>query len=141
MLTALRHACRIGGRVRIWSDNDAVVQVTKKALRERVRVDNGSHSDLIGQLIHIGRLLQGRDIRIVKVVSHCSAALTADPVETWAFWHNSLVDELAGKVNFRLLDHVERSSGCNTIPVRPAFRSAERLAESGTFGQTFTQRR
>lgn len=104
MLTALRHACRLGGRVRIWSDNDAVVQVTKKALRERVRVDNGSHSDLIQQLIHIGQLLQGRDIHIVKVVSHCSAALTADPVETWAFWHNSLVDELAGKVNFRRPD-------------------------------------
>lgn len=100
MVMALRHVSRIDSKIRIWCDNAAVVRVVRKALAGDMGKNKGAHSDLVGQLVQLGALLQGRDIQIVKVTSHCSS-LTGDPVEEWAFWHNSLVDELAGKVNFR----------------------------------------
>ena len=100
IISALRHVWQLGGNARIWSDNDAVVKLARKALKLSLDGFRGSHLDLVQQLQQLGFLLQGRDVQIVKVVSHCSST-TGDLVETWAFWHNGLVDQLAGTVNFR----------------------------------------
>lgn len=102
VVEAFRLSLHAEGRVRIWCDNQAVVQKVGRLLKGgKVKV-NSPHADLWGQVrAYIDSYNLADRVQIIKVVSHCDGNQALTPVEEWAFWHNALVDAAATQVNFQ----------------------------------------
>ena len=96
---ALQIADALNSQVRIWSDCQSAVNVTRRFQRGLARVrPNGSHADL---WMAVQQLLQrcGTRVVLMQVYSHNDSSTGRDSVEQWAYWHNNLTDVAAGNFN------------------------------------------
>ena len=101
MVNAFEMALHIPNKVRIWSDNLAVVRVARRVLQRLRFGTNQSHSDLVIRMQRAAEDFLDGHVTIVKVTSHCAQDKAVDDAESWAFWQNALVDEAAGAINSR----------------------------------------
>ena len=101
MVNAFEMALHIPNKVRIWSDNLAVVRVARRVLQRLRFGNNKSHSDLVIRMQRAAEDFLEGHVTIVKVTSHCAQDKAVDDAESWAFWQNALVDEAAGAINSR----------------------------------------
>ena len=87
-------------KVRLWCDCQSVVRGVTRLLQGRLPRRNAPHSDLWSQMKDV--LSGSMDlIQIRKVVSHGQIRRATDPVEEWAYWHNTLTDQAAESINLR----------------------------------------
>ncbi len=103
LAAAFRISLRLQCRVRIWSDNQAVVRVGRQILRQGHAPGNVAHTDLVQELVDLAVQFSNR-VELAKVVSHCDVRNAADTAEAWAFWQNSRVDYEAGRINYQRSD-------------------------------------
>ena len=89
----------LGCKARIWSHCLAVVRRAQRILRGAMVKANGSHSDLWKQFADAVSHFKEDRISICKVMSHCELTEAHSELELWAFWHNQIVDRIAGKWN------------------------------------------
>ena len=104
-LLALTHSLRIAQmlprRVRIWTDCKGVVLIARAIQKGRlVYKPNSSHSDLWKDVVELLDLL-GHQVSFHQVFSHNRVQDGATEVDSWACWHNNLVDLAAGGITTR----------------------------------------
>ncbi len=104
-LLALAHSLRIAQllqrRVRIWTDCRGVVTIARAIQKGRlVYKPNSSHSDLWKDVVE---LLDSLDhmVSFHQVFSHNRVQDGTTEVDSWACWHNNLVDLAAGGITTR----------------------------------------
>ena len=98
MSHALRIACLMKKTCRIWSDCQGVVMGVRKLQHGLWRLSpNMSHYDLWEQIQRC--LDQWPAVCIMQVYSHIAPSVGMTDIERWGFWHNSLVDIAASRIN------------------------------------------
>ncbi len=101
-LEAMTHALTIASLLRkpcrIWSDCQGVVGGVRRLQQGVWRLSpNMSHFDRWEQ---IQQCLDSKvEVTIMQVYSHIAPAVGSSYIEFWGFWHNSLVDIAATRVN------------------------------------------
>ena len=91
----------LGCQARVWSDCLSVVGKARRILGGTPVKTNDPHSDLWLQFASaVSGFVPGR-LEICKVMSHCELSLAHSELEFWAFWHNRIVDSIAGKWNLQ----------------------------------------
>ncbi len=103
-LFGFRHALAIAVEVRvpvvrIWCDCQSVVNMAIRMQKGLlVEKPNGSHADVWNE---VRRLLLQLDQRLMicHVFSHNQISSGLSEIEMWAYWHNSLTDIAAAKMN------------------------------------------
>ena len=100
MLVAMRIARTVKGRVRVWSDNQAVVRITKMLLHGGTS-RRSSHRDLVVQLEEVVQDFCPGFVTVHKVTSHCDGRQADGIADEWAVHQNALVDHAASEFNFR----------------------------------------
>lgn len=83
----------------IWCDNASVVRGVHKLLQNPRYKGGKSHSDLWLIVKGLVANLAPAQVQIVKVQAHASVELAETDLEKWAFFHNSLVDAAAKRIN------------------------------------------
>ena len=99
VVAALDIAKQISCEVCIWSDCLGVISgIRKLQSMQWLLKPSHSHFDL---WTAIADTLQqvGDRVKFVQVFSHISPSLGETDIETWAYWHNSLVDHAAAVAN------------------------------------------
>ena len=98
MAHALAMACLLKKPCRIWSDCQGVVTGVRRLQQGIWRLTpNMSHFDKWEQIQQ--SLHAFSDITVMQVYSHIEPGVGSSYLEFWVFWHNSLVDMAAGRVN------------------------------------------
>ena len=103
-LYGFKHALAIASQVdaptiRVWSDCQSVVTTASRIQRGLIRPKiNGSHSDVWMQVSNLISQLGDRLV-IRQVYAHNSISSGMSEIERWAYWHNSLTDAAAAKMN------------------------------------------
>ena len=76
-----------------------MVTTARKLQKNMLRMKpNGSHSDLWSEIVRLLAILEDRVI-VCQVFSHNQISSGLTEVEQWAYWHNSLTDIAAAKMN------------------------------------------
>ena len=97
MAHALTIASLVGKPCRIWSDCQGVVNGVRRLQQGIWRLSpNMSHFDRWEQ---IQQCLESAEVVIMQVYSHIAPSVGDSYLEFWGFWHNSLVDIAARRVN------------------------------------------
>ena len=98
MKHALTVACLLKKPVRIWSDCQGVVSGVRRLQQGLWRLSpNMSHYDLWEQISQC--LERWPQVVIMQIYSHILPTVGTSYIEFWGFWHNSLVDIAAGRIN------------------------------------------
>ena len=97
MTHALTIASMVGRPCRIWSDCQGVANGVRRLQQGLWRISpNMSHFDRWEQ---IQMCLETTNVVIMQVYSHIAPSVGDSYLEFWGFWHNSLVDIAASRVN------------------------------------------
>lgn len=98
LVHALQIAQRLGSPVRIWTDCKGVVDLVQGFQGNRVVFKiNASHADL-WQVVHNLLDTLGSKVSFHRVFSHNVVGEGQSEVDSWAAWHNNLVDIAAGGI-------------------------------------------
>ena len=90
--------------VRIWCDCQSVITTAVRFQRHLIRLKpNSSHWDLWQEVVRLIHALGSR-LRICQVHSHNQVSSGLTEIESWAYWHNSLTDIAAEKMNSKRPD-------------------------------------
>ena len=85
--------------VRVWCDCQSVITTAVRFQRHLLRLKpNSSHWDLWHQVVDLIHQL-GPRLQICQVFSHNQISSGLTEIEAWAYWHNSLTDIAADKMN------------------------------------------
>ncbi len=97
---AISWAVQNGCKIRLWTDCQGVVTKLQRLLAGTWKPQaNSNHSDLWEQIVDLVETLTPAACLITKVAAHQSVALSDNPLETWAYLHNSLADRAACLAN------------------------------------------
>ena len=91
----------MGCKARIWSDCLSVVGKAKRIMNGSCVKANSPHSDLWKQFATAVEGFDDERLAICKVMSHCDLHLAHSDLELWAFWHNQITDNIAGRWNIQ----------------------------------------
>ena len=99
VVEAIRLAVRSHRKMRLWSDCMSVLNRVRRIFLGGSIKLNSKHSDLWQQLGDLYEQGASHLVTVHKVVSHCSQTHAETDLESWAFWHNQMVDEAAERCN------------------------------------------
>ena len=91
----------MGCKARIWSDCLSVVGKAKRIMSGSCVKANSPHSDLWKQFATAVEGFDDERLVICKVMSRCDLHLAHSDLELWAFWHNQITDNIAGRWNIQ----------------------------------------
>ena len=90
------HRCK----ARLWCDCQSVVNKLQHILDGGCIRDTDPHGDVWGDIVSLVQPDLMSQVSIGKVTSHCDISKANSDMESWAFWHNCLVDRAAMVANF-----------------------------------------